>query len=124
MQKDLFFNIDHPKGGISRELAPGINTTVYTGDQAMISVVRFDPNSRGKMHEHPEEQWGYCVSGSGVRFQGDEAIPVSVGDFWRTPGNTPHTMEAGKDGLTVIDIFAPPRKAYEQPGSGFGTGDA
>ena len=65
MQKDLFFNIDDPKGGISRELAPGINTTIYTGDQAMISVVRFDPNSRGKMHEHTEEQWGYCVSGSG-----------------------------------------------------------
>ncbi len=69
MQKDLFFNIDDPKGGISRELAPGINTTVYTGDQAMISVVRFDPNSRGKMHEHPEEQWGYCVSVSVIRFQ-------------------------------------------------------
>ena len=119
MQEPLFFNIDSAEGGISRELAPGITTTIFSGDQAMISVVRFAPKVRGTLHHHPEEQWGYCLSGSGIRFHGDDGVPVKPGDFWRTPGDLPHTMEAGEDGMVVIDIFAPPRKAYRKPGSGF-----
>ena len=119
MKPEHFFNIDDPEGGIHRELAPGISTTVFTGDRAMVSIVRFAPNRRGTLHHHPEEQWGYCVSGSGTRFQGDEAVPVVPGDFWRTPGNIPHTMESGGDGLVVMDVFASPRKAYSKPGSGF-----
>ena len=119
MQDKLFFNVDSAEGGISRELAPGITTTIFAGEHAMISVVRFESKARGTLHHHPEEQWGYCLSGSGVRFQGDEEVPVKSGDFWRTPGNLPHTMAAGEQGMVVIDIFAPPRTAYRKPGSGF-----
>jgi quercetin dioxygenase-like cupin family protein len=119
MSANNFFNIDHPEGGIARNLAPGISTTVFPGDQAMISVVRLEPEARGVLHHHPEEQWGYCVSGSGTRYQGHDAIEVSVGDFWRTPGDVPHTMHAGNEGMVVIDVFAPPRKEYTKPGDGF-----
>lgn len=119
MQEQLFFNIDSAEGGVSRELAPGITTTIFSGDHAMISVVRFEAGARGTLHHHPEEQWGYCLSGSGVRFQGDDQVAVKPGDLWRTPSDLPHTMEAGDEGMVVIDIFAPPRKAYKQPGSGF-----
>ncbi|MFV2031623.1 MAG: cupin domain-containing protein, partial [Gammaproteobacteria bacterium] len=93
MSSKNFFNINNSEGGIARKLAPGITTTVFPGDQAMISVVRLEPEARGVLHRHPEEQWGYCVSGSGIRFQGDDAIAVSAGDFWRTPGDLPHTIE-------------------------------
>jgi len=119
MHAQLFFNIDSAEGGISRELAPGITTTVFPGEHAMISVVRFAPNARGTLHHHPEEQWGYCHSGSGTRYQGDAEMAVKTGDFWRTPGDLPHTMQAGDEGMVVIDIFAPPRKEYTKPGSGF-----
>ncbi len=119
MRPENFFNLDDFDGGIQRELAPGITTTIYTGDHAMLSVVRFAPNCRGTLHHHPQEQWGVCLSGSGIRFQGDEEVSVASGDFWRTPGDVPHTMEAGDDGLVVLDVFAPPRKEYTQAGSGF-----
>ena len=119
MQTQYFFNVNNLEGGIARALAPGITTTVFPGDQAMISIVRFEPNVRGTRHHHPEEQWGYCVSGSGTRFQGDTEVEVAQGDFWRTPGDMPHTMESGENGLVVMDVFAPPRKAYAKPGSGF-----
>lgn len=122
MEPKFFFNIDETEGGIARELAPGITTTVFPGDEAMISVVRFEPGARGVLHHHPEEQWGFCQEGSGIRFQGETEVAVKPGDFWRTPGNVPHTMQAGENGLVVIDVFAPPRKAYTEPGSGFGTG--
>lgn len=119
MGERCFFNINSPDGGVPRQLAPGLSTTIFPGEHAMLSIVRLDPGAKGERHHHPEEQWGYCVEGSGTRFQGEEAVPVAVGDFWRTPGGVPHTMEAGPEGMVVIDIFAPPRAAYAKPGSGF-----
>jgi hypothetical protein len=68
----------------------------------MLSVVRIEPDHKGTMHHHPEEQWGVCLEGSATRFQGDEAIEVRQGDFWRTPGGVPHTMQAGPEGCTVL----------------------
>ena len=116
-----FFNLDNMAQGLARELAPGVTTRIFPGDQAMVSVVRIEPGASGTLHHHPEEQWGLVLEGSAVRIQGDEEIHVKKGDFWRTPGNVPHTMRAGPDGTVVLDIFAPPRDAYTKPGSGFGS---
>lgn len=122
MRPENFFNLDDFDGGIQRELAPGLTTTIFTGDHAMLSVVRFEPHCKGTLHHHPQEQWGVCLEGSGTRFQGDAVVAVSQGDFWRTPGDVPHTMESGPDGMVVLDVFAPPRKEYEKAGSGFAAG--
>ena len=40
-------------------------------------------------------------------------------DFWRTPGNIPHTMRADPEGARVLDVFSPPRPEYRKGGSGF-----
>jgi len=116
-----FFNIENADEGIARKLAEGITTNIFPGDQAMISIVRFEPNAVGVLHHHPEEQWGYLIEGSGIRIQGEEEIPINPGDFWRTPSNVPHTMKAGTHGAVIFDIFAPPREAYLKPGEGFGS---
>lgn len=118
-----FHSIDDPSDAIPRQLAEGFAASVYPGDQAMISIVTAAPNASGALHDHPEEQWGFCLEGSGVRVQGGEEVPFQKGDFWRTPGGVPHTMRAGPDGCRVLDIFAPPRDAYRQAGSGFGTAE-
>lgn len=116
-----FFNIDDTESGIARQLSEGISASVFPGDQAMISIVRLEPNSEGTLHHHPEEQWGFLFEGSATRYQGEETIEVKKGDFWRTPGNVPHTIKAGPEGAMIFDVFAPPRKAYLKPGEGFGT---
>jgi len=121
---------DHPEfhsladlsDGIQRKLAEGLAASVFPGDQAMISIVSAEPGAEGKMHHHPEEQWGFCLEGSGVRVQGDAEVPFAKGDFWRTPGGVPHTMRAGPDGCRILDVFAPPRDDYRKPGEGFGDG--
>ena len=97
-QKAEYHNLDKPDDGLFRELAPGLTTRIFAGEQAMLSVVTIAPNAEGKMHHHPEEQWGVLLEGSAIRFQGGEEIPVKKGDFWRTPGNVPHTMRAGPEG--------------------------
>jgi quercetin dioxygenase-like cupin family protein len=118
-QRDEFYNIDDTSSGIGRELGPGLNTRIYAGEQAMLSIVTIAPNAKGELHRHPEEQWGLLLEGSGVRTQGDEQIAVKKGDFWRTPGNILHTFQAGPNGARVLDIFSPPRPDYRKPGSGF-----
>lgn len=115
-----FFNLEALDQGISRQLADGMSTRVFPGEDAMISVVRIEPNKSGSRHSHPQEQWGLCVSGSGLRWQDGKEIRVSTGDFWRTPGGIEHGFTAGPNGAIVYDVFAPPREEYAESGSGFG----
>ena len=118
-QRDHFFNLDAMDQGIFRQLAEGMSTRVFPGQQAMISIVRIDPGKSGQVHSHPQEQWGFCVRGSGTRTQGGEEIEVSAGDFWCTPGEVEHGFRAGDDGAVIFDVFAPPREEYTRDGEGF-----
>ncbi|TCI00374.1 cupin domain-containing protein [Roseococcus sp. SYP-B2431] len=118
-QAEEFHNVDDESQGLARELAPGLTTRIFPGEQAMLSVVTIAPHAAGTMHSHPEEQWGMLLEGSAVRIQGGEEIAVGKGDFWRTPGGIEHTMRAGPEGCKVLDIFAPPRDAYRKAGKGF-----
>jgi len=122
-QKAEFHNLQKPDDGLYRELADGVTTRIFAGEQAMLSVVTIAPNAQGTLHHHPEEQWGVLLEGSAVRIQGCEEIAVRKGDFWRTPGNVPHTMRAGADGARVLDIFSPPRAEYRKAGKGFGSAE-
>ena len=115
-----FYNLHDMSQGIARELAEGITTRIFPGEQAMLSVVRLEPNAEGTMHSHPQEQWGVMLEGSATRIHDGEAFEVKTGDFWRTPGNAPHTVKAGPDGAVILDVFAPPRDEYRKAGTGFG----
>ena len=114
-----FYNLDDLSQGMRRELAPGLIARIFVGDRSMLSVVNFEPNAEGKIHSHPEEQWGVLLDGSGVRIQGGKEFSVKVGDFWRTPGDVSHGFIAGSNGARVLDIFSPPREAYRKAGAGF-----
>ena len=124
MTVENFFNLSDPDQGIPRQLAEGISTRVFPGEQAMLSLVTIAPNAEGRLHSHPEEQWGIMLEGEGVRVQDGVEVAVEKGDFWRTPGGVPHSFRAGPSGATVLDVFAPPREEYRQAGSGFATAEA
>ena len=119
-QKDKFYNIDEVNTGISRILGDGISTRIFCGEQAMLSIVSIEANAKGKIHSHPEEQWGFLLEGSGIRIQGNEQIEIKKGDFWQTPGGVEHGIIGGPNGATILDIFSPPRNEYKKAGSGFG----
>lgn len=117
------FNLDSTEGGIFRQLAEGMTATIFPGEKAMLSVVRIEPNAMGKMHNHPEEQWGVMLEGSATRYQDDVEFEINKGNLWRTPPNAMHTMKAGSDGAVVLDVFAPVREDYLKAGSGFASTD-
>ncbi len=120
MMLENFYSLSDLSNGIPRELAEGLSTRIFVGEQAMLSIVTIEPNANGNSHSHPEEQWGYLLKGSGVRTQAGQEVQVKVGDFWRTPGGVPHSFKGGAEGATVLDLFAPPREEYKKAGKGFG----
>ena len=120
-QKDNFFNINDLQKGIQRKLGDGLKTSIFCGEQAMLSLVDIEPNAKGKIHSHPEEQWGFLIEGSGIRIQGGEEIEIKKGDFWQTPGGVEHGIIAGPEGAKILDVFSPPRENYKSAGSGFGS---
>ncbi len=122
MAETDLFNLHDMSQGIARELAQGITTRIFPGDQAMLSVVRLEPNAEGTLHSHPQEQWGVMLEGSATRTQDGRDFTVRAGDFWRTPGGVPHTVKAGPEGAVILDVFAPPRDEYRKEGKGFGDG--
>lgn len=119
MSEQNFFNLDDLQQGISRQLAEGIATRIFPGEQAMLSLVVLQPNSAGSIHSHPQEQWGVCLEGSGIRIQDGVEVPFRQGDFWCTPGGVEHGIRVGDEGARVLDVFAPPRDEYRSAGSGF-----
>ena len=120
-QKEFFHNIDDLDTGIKRVLGDGISTRIFCGQEAMLSVVTIEANAKGKIHSHPQEQWGYLIQGSGIRIQDGEEIIINKGDFWQTPGGVDHGIIGGPNGAKVLDVFSPPRDEYKVEGSGFGS---
>ena len=93
-----FHNPNDPEQGIGRDLAPGPAARLFPGENGVLSVVSFAPDTAGAIHGHPEEQSGVLLEGGGTRTQDGEEIPVRAGDFWRTPGTAPHGFTAGAEG--------------------------
>jgi quercetin dioxygenase-like cupin family protein len=108
------------RGGVARELAPGVTARVFPGVNAMLSVVTLEPRSVSPVHAHPQEQWGVCLEGEWIRIQDGVEHHVQAGDFWQTPPNVPHGGRALDKRCVVLDIFAPPRDEYRQPDRGLG----
>ena len=119
-QENYFNNINDLDSGIKRALGDGISTRIFCGDQTMLSIVTIEPNAKGQIHSHPQEQWGFLIEGSGIRIQDGQKIEIKKGDFWQTPGGIDHGIIGGAEGAKVLDIFSPPRDEYKKSGSGFG----
>ena len=121
MSQEIYFNnINDLDSGIKRVLGDGISTRIFCGDQSMLSIVTIEPNAKGQIHSHPQEQWGFVIEGSGIRIQGGEEVVIKKGDFWQTPGGIDHGIIGGPEGAKVLDIVSPPRDEYKKSGSGFG----
>ena len=56
---DTFFNFSDLSAGIPRTLAEGIETKVFAGDQAMVSVVDFAPGSTGRSTATPKSNGAF-----------------------------------------------------------------
>jgi len=64
------------------------------------------------MHQHPEEQTGYLVSGHIVLTIDSKEYDILPGDSWSIPGGIEHGANLITDSL-AIEVFSPAREDYK-----------
>jgi quercetin dioxygenase-like cupin family protein len=91
---------------------PGIRRrTLSYGHATLMSEFRLRAGSPLPMHDHPQEQTGYLVSGRLRLTIGGETHDVAPGDSWSIPGGVRHGAEALEDAV-AIEVFSPVREDY------------
>jgi quercetin dioxygenase-like cupin family protein len=90
--------IDMGKGVIRQYLGAGQKMNAQHWDMADGSIV--------KLHTHPQEQFGYVISGGFKMLIGDETEDLGPGDAYFIPPDVPHEFTAVGQ-TEAIDIFSP-----------------
>ena len=108
------YNCYNIEQGIHHELIKGVNAQVFLGSKSMLSLVQVDPHTQGKIHSHPEEQWGFLLEGKCVRIQDGIEVPVKIGDFWYTPSNVQHGIRSEKEPVVILEFFSPVPPQYSE----------
>lgn len=67
--------------------------------------------SEVKMHQHPQEQFGFVLKGGFDMIVGDEQTTLEQGDAYFIPPDVPHAFTAIGD-TEAIDIFSPPKTKF------------
>ncbi len=89
---------------------PGVLMFATEAEKTTLSLVEMEAGAVIDEHSHPHEQIGYLVAGGGEFIIDGQAYSVRPGQMWRLPGNVPHKVIAGPDGLTAVDVFYPVRE--------------
>ena len=91
---------------------PGIRRkTLSYGAATLMSEFRLRAGFPLPVHEHPQEQTGYLVSGRLRLTIGGETREVGPGDSWSIPGGVDHGAETLEDAVAV-EVFSPLREDY------------
>jgi quercetin dioxygenase-like cupin family protein len=91
---------------------PGVTIHTAAGQQAMLSLVEFEPRAVVQPHSHPHEQLGMLIQGELTFTIGDEVRTLAPGDMWCIPGGVVHSAVAGDMKVVALDLFHPIREDY------------
>ena len=91
------------------DMAPGVRRqTLVSSAQMMQMQVRLTAGSLLPIHDHPQEQVTYVISGRLRMTIGGVPHELAPGDAVLMPGGVSHGVEVLETAV-VIDTFAPPR---------------
>ena len=90
----------------------GVNFELLSvGEETMVTKMLYEEGNQVRLHDHPEEQSGYVISGRyRLVVEGEEAI-IEAGDSYTIPAGVEHKLEALESG-ELVDVFVPPRDQY------------
>jgi quercetin dioxygenase-like cupin family protein len=94
------------------QIFPGVEIFTAAGQNVMLSLVEFEPDSEVVEHSHPHEQLGLLLEGELDFVIGDERQTLTAGAMWRIPGGVVHSVKAGRRGARALDVFNPVREDY------------
>lgn len=101
-----------PKEIKPKEVGPGMQIRVASGERIMLSYVDLVEGSEVKDHSHSCEQAGIVIEGEGDFRIGDQSKQVKQGDLYLIPSQVIHRLVVTKGPMKVLDIFSPPREEY------------
>ncbi|MDA0734947.1 MAG: cupin domain-containing protein [Chloroflexi bacterium] len=96
----------------SLDLAPGVRTQTFWGENILLSMVTFEANSLVPNHTHPHEQAGIMVEGELELSIDGEVRLLKPGDMYIIPGNVEHFARTGDTAAKALDIFSPVRAEF------------
>lgn len=92
---------------------PGVVARAVEGDRLTLAVVDLEPDADVAEHHHDNEQLGVVLKGE-IKFTIKGARrTLHAGEAYVIPSNAAHSAQAGSEGATVVDVFAPVRADWE-----------
>jgi quercetin dioxygenase-like cupin family protein len=91
------------------QIWPGLIGRALTGVEATLAQIELDPDVDVPEHAHVNEQIGILTGGSLTFRIGEESRDLLPGGTWTIPANVPHSVTAGPEGATLIEVFVPAR---------------
>jgi quercetin dioxygenase-like cupin family protein len=88
--------------------------TLLDGGRTQIVEFKLARGTVIPLHDHPQEQTGYLVSGRMTLTIGGVDHALKPGDAWTIPGGVAHGAKIAKDSV-AIEVFSPPRPDYRLP---------
>jgi quercetin dioxygenase-like cupin family protein len=92
-----------------KDTFPGAYIKTFWAEKMMIARVTFAADTPVPLHSHPAEQAGVIIEGSYAMVIGDERRTLHAGDMYIVPGDVVHGGQAGPEGFTAAEVFAPVR---------------
>lgn len=96
------------------EPSPGVTLRPFFGKRLMLSHVTFAPGAEAPMHQHPQEQLTFVLSGRLEFTVGNDIHHLEPGDILSIPSNVPHRALAGPEGCVEVDLFSPIREGFRE----------
>jgi quercetin dioxygenase-like cupin family protein len=91
------------------QIWPGLIGRALTGDEATVAHIEIEPEIDVPEHAHVNEQIGILLGGSMTFRIGGESRDLLPGGTWIIPAHEPHSVTAGPNGATLIEVFVPAR---------------
>ena len=98
------------------EIVDGVEIILIgIGEKMMLSKIILKPNTILPNHNHPNEQIGICVNGSGTMISGGTSYHVHSGVSWTIPAYEEHSFESkGEIPVIIYEGWSPPREDYKK----------
>lgn len=95
------------------EIFTGVYISTFWGNEMLLSMVNFSPNTLVPLHSHHNEQAGIVMSGEIEFTIGGETRLLKKGEIFIIPGGTEHNCKTGDTTAVVLEIFSPVREDYK-----------
>ena len=95
------------------ELAPGVHTRTFWGEQMLLSLVEVDANTEMPLHTHPNEQGGIIIEGEFELGIGGEVKVLKPGDIYIIPGGVEHYAKGLAAKVRALGIYSPVREEFK-----------